>query len=119
MKKTLLMAALLLGLKIGAAPIYYNSFTTTNDWGALNLATNIVFDGGGFGTIIIASSITGTGQVTKQGGAFNVVLQGSNYFAGPVVVNTSGTLTPMADAIGRSLAPARTHMPMRVRMMMT
>ena len=40
----------------------------------------------------IASNIVGTGQLTKQGGASTTILQGSNTFVGPILVNSSGTL---------------------------
>jgi hypothetical protein len=41
MKKIIIMAAMLLGLNLGATQFYYNSFTTNNDSTALTLATNI------------------------------------------------------------------------------
>jgi len=41
MKKFLITAALLLGLRLGATQFYYNPFTTNDPYDALNLATNI------------------------------------------------------------------------------
>ena len=76
-----------------AAGFYQNAsggFIVSN---SVNLATNIVFDGAGLGAMILASNITGSGQITKQGGGYNTVLLGSNSFVGPVLVNSSGTLT--------------------------
>ena len=41
MKKIIIMAVMLLGLRLGAAQFYYNDFTTNDPYDALNLATNI------------------------------------------------------------------------------
>jgi len=76
-----------------AAGFYQNASTAFIVSNSVNLATNIVFDGAGEGALILASNITGTGQITLQGGAYNTVLQGSNTFAGLVLFNSSGTLT--------------------------
>ena len=76
-----------------AAGFYQNNSSTFVVSNVVTLTTNIVFDGAGFGTVILASNVTGSGQLTKQGGAWNTVLLGSNNFIGPVLVNSSGTLT--------------------------
>lgn len=42
MKKFISFVLMMLGVSVFASQFYYNEFTTTNDWGVLNLATNIV-----------------------------------------------------------------------------
>ncbi len=60
---------------------------------SIDLATGLTARGSGLGTVILASNITGSGQFIKQGG-YNLILQGSNTFVGPVLVDSaSGTLT--------------------------
>ena len=60
---------------------------------SVTLATNLTLFGPGVGQVTLASNITGTGQITKNG-SWNLVLQGFNTFAGPVVVDSAGgTLT--------------------------
>ena len=58
------------------------------------LTADTVLRGPGLGAVVLASNITGSGQLTVQG-AFNVTLLGSNTFMGPVLMNSSngGTLT--------------------------
>ncbi len=76
----------------GAAVVQQNggAFVFSNQ---LVLATNLVFRGVGAGRVIIASNITGSGQITKKGG-WNLELRGSNTFEGPVLVDgLSGMLT--------------------------
>ncbi|MCG3146684.1 MAG: hypothetical protein PCFJNLEI_00118 [Verrucomicrobiae bacterium] len=86
----------------GTTPLLYQQggglFIISN---ALNLAADTAFRGPGPGSAILASNITGAGQLT-MGGAYNLVLQGSNTFTGQVLVDGSGGTLTLANlsAIG-------------------
>jgi len=87
---------------VGSTPLLYQQggglFIISN---TLNLAADTAFRGPGPGNVILASNVTGAGQLT-MGGSYNLILQGSNTFTGPVLVDSSGgTLTLTHDnAIG-------------------
>ncbi|MCE9559031.1 MAG: hypothetical protein K8R88_08780, partial [Armatimonadetes bacterium] len=70
------------------------SFIISN---SIVLATNVLFRGGGLGQVTLASNITGSGQITKNG-LWNLILQGSNSFAGPVLLDSSGGTLTMGNA---------------------
>ena len=78
----------------GTAPLLYQKgsgmFIISN---AVQLAADTTFRGPGLGSVVLASNITGTGAITKNG-VWNLTLQGSNSFGGPVLLDSSGgTLT--------------------------
>jgi autotransporter-associated beta strand protein len=59
----------------------------------VTLATNLIFRGTGGGSVVLASNITGSGQIIKRG-AWNLELQGSNTWTGGLLVDAfGGTLT--------------------------
>ena len=65
---------------------------------AVVLTTNMQFRGPGVGTVVLASNITGTAGSVQKLGLWELVLQGSNSFAGTVTVGdqfgaSGGTLT--------------------------
>ena len=58
---------------------------------SITLNTDLTFSGPGLGAVILHTNISGSGGITKLD-AGKLVLQGSNTFTGPVLVNGNGTL---------------------------